>query len=54
MEKNIGRFPKIKAFLWTLSSRNIQDKVLEILINSGFEKQNIILYQINIIKQKTI
>ncbi len=26
----------------------LQDKILEILINSGFEKQNIILYQINI------
>lgn len=26
MNENVDRFPKLKAFLWTLSSRNINEK----------------------------
>lgn len=39
MERNIERFPKVKAFLWTLSSRNISGKEYNISTLEELEEQ---------------
>lgn len=39
MEKNIKKFPKLKAFLWTLSSRNIKEKQYNIATDEELEEQ---------------
>ena len=39
MEKNIKRFPKFKAFLWTLNSRNIKSKECNIETKEDLEEQ---------------
>lgn len=39
MEKNIERFPKIKAFLWTLSSRDIEGKEYNVSEPEELEEQ---------------
>lgn len=39
MKENIERFPKIKAFLWTLSSRNIDGKKYGISKKEELEEQ---------------
>lgn len=39
MEKNIFRFPKLKAFLWTISSRNILGKCYHISTEEELEEQ---------------
>jgi len=39
MEENIERFPKIKAFLWTLSSRDIKKKKYNISSINDLEEQ---------------
>lgn len=39
MEKNIVRFPKLKAFLWTLSSRNILGESYNISTDEELEEQ---------------
>ena len=39
MEENIERFPKLKAFLWTLSSRNIKKKKYNISNVEELEEQ---------------
>lgn len=39
MEKNIERFPKVKAFLWTLSSRNIEGKEYNVSEPEELEEQ---------------
>ena len=39
MNKNIERFPKFKAFLWTLTSRNIIAKEYNIETNEQLEEQ---------------
>ena len=39
MEENIKRFPKFKAFLWTLESRNIKPKKYNVSKNEELEEQ---------------
>ena len=39
MKKNIARFPKFKAFLWTLNSRNIVAEEYDIETNDELEEQ---------------
>lgn len=39
MKKNIDKFPKFKAFLWTLASRNIIAEEYDIEINEELEEQ---------------
>ena len=39
MEKNIKKFPKFKAFLWTLKSRNIMAKECNIETQEDLEEQ---------------
>lgn len=39
MQKNINRFPKFKAFLWTLSSRNLIAKEYDNEDNEELEEQ---------------
>lgn len=39
MKENISRFPKLKAFLWTLSSRNINGKKYNIAKVENLEEQ---------------
>ena len=39
MNKNIMRFPKFKAFLWTVTSRNIVAEEYEIETNDDLEEQ---------------
>lgn len=39
MKENIDRFPKIKAFLWTLSSRDMNGKKYNISNNDDLEEQ---------------
>lgn len=39
MKENISRFPKLKAFLWTLSSRNINGKKYNIAKVEDLEEQ---------------
>ena len=39
MQDNIERFPKLKAFLWTLSSRNIDEKKYNIASGEELEEQ---------------
>lgn len=39
MKKNIERFPKFKAFLWTLKSRNILAEEHDIELQDKLEEQ---------------
>lgn len=39
MKENVERFPKLKAFLWTLSSRNINGKKYNIAKQEELEEQ---------------
>lgn len=39
MNKNIERFPKFKAFLWTLTSRNIKIEEYDIETHDDLEEQ---------------
>lgn len=39
MKENVERFPKLKAFLWTLSSRNIKAKKYNITNTEELEEQ---------------
>lgn len=39
MKENVERFPKLKAFLWTLSSRNIKEKKYNIAKVEDLEEQ---------------
>ena len=39
MEENIQKFPKLKAFLWTLSSRDIKKKKYDISSVNDLEEQ---------------
>lgn len=39
MEENINRFPKLKAFLWTLDSRNIKAQKYNISNEDELEEQ---------------
>lgn len=39
MKENIEKFPKLKAFLWTLSSRNIKDIKYNIANKEELEEQ---------------
>ena len=39
MQNNINRFPKFKAFLWTLKSRNIEPKRFNNVKNEDLEEQ---------------
>lgn len=39
MKKNITRFPKFKAFLWTLTSRNIIPEEYKVENNDELEEQ---------------
>ena len=39
MEKNIKKFPKFKAFLWTLKSRNIMAEECNIETQENLEEQ---------------
>ena len=39
MENNKRRFPRLKAFLWTLDSRNIKPKKYDILSKEELEEQ---------------
>lgn len=39
MQENIKRFPKLKAFLWTLSARNIEGKRYNISNKEELEEQ---------------
>ena len=39
MEENIDRFPKLKAFLWTISARNIKGKKFNISNKEELEEQ---------------
>lgn len=39
MENNITKFPRLKAFLWTLKSRNIKGKKYNIATNEELEEQ---------------
>ena len=39
MKQNVNRFPKFKAFLWTLSSRELEPKEYGISKNEELEEQ---------------
>jgi len=39
MERNSGRFPKIKAFLWTLDSRDVKGQFFGIVPETDLEEQ---------------
>lgn len=39
MKENVNRFPKLKAFLWTLSSRNMNGKKYNIAKQEDLEEQ---------------
>ena len=39
MKKNVDRFPKLKAFLWTISSRNINGKKYNVSSPEELEEQ---------------
>ena len=39
MKENVEKFPKLKAFLWTLSSRNINGKKYDIAKAEELEEQ---------------
>ncbi len=39
MKENVERFPKLKAFLWTLSSRNINGKKYDVSNLEELEEQ---------------
>ena len=39
MEKSVNRFPKLKAFLWTLDSRNIKAKQYNVSSEQELEEQ---------------
>jgi len=39
MKKNIKQFPKLKAFLWTLSSREIEGKKYSVSTTEELEEQ---------------
>ena len=39
MKENVERFPKLKAFLWTLSSRNMNGKKYNIAKQEELEEQ---------------
>lgn len=39
MKENITRYPKFKAFLWTLSSRNINPHKYEVAKKEDLEEQ---------------
>ncbi len=39
MKENVERFPKLKAFLWTLSSRNMNGKKYDISKTEELEEQ---------------
>lgn len=39
MQENVDRFPKLKAFLWTLSSRNMTGKKYHIAKQEDLEEQ---------------
>lgn len=39
MQENINRFPKLKAFLWTLSSRDIKGKKYNVADEEELEEQ---------------
>ncbi|MGN1297865.1 MAG: hypothetical protein ACI4VH_05545 [Clostridia bacterium] len=39
MKENVERFPKLKAFLWTLSSRNINEKKYNVAKKEDLEEQ---------------
>lgn len=39
MKDNVGRFPKLKAFLWTLSSRDINEKKYNVAKKEDLEEQ---------------
>lgn len=39
MRKNVNRFPKLKAFLWTLDSRNIKAKQYNVSSEQELEEQ---------------
>lgn len=39
MQENVERFPKLKAFLWTLSSRNMTGKKYHIAKQEELEEQ---------------
>ena len=39
MQENVERFPRLKAFLWTLSSRNIEGKKYNIATKEELEEQ---------------
>ena len=39
MKENISRFPKLKAFLWTIDSRNIKAKKYNISTEEELEEQ---------------
>ena len=39
MQENIKRFPRVKAFLWTLSSRNIKGKKYDVANKEELEEQ---------------
>ena len=39
MKENTNRFPKLKAFLWTLDSRNIKEKKYNVSKNEELEEQ---------------
>ena len=39
MKENIKRFPRLKAFLWTLQSRNIEGKKFNVMSKEDLEEQ---------------
>ena len=39
MQQNIGRYPKMKAFLWTLDSRNMKGQKYNISSTEELEEQ---------------
>ena len=39
MQKNIKKYPKLKAFIWTLKSRNIVGKQYKIAKKQELEEQ---------------
>ena len=39
MKENISRFPKLKAFLWTIDSRNIKAKKYNVSTEEELEEQ---------------
>ena len=39
IKENIKRFPRLKAFLWTLQSRNIEGKKFNVMSKEDLEEQ---------------